>query len=668
MRRGRRKRRRCERTKTAGGVPCRCSRPGGKCGRCEARPEDEFAVWKTNFGKEYPDAAAESAAYEAWLVTHNEIAEHNRLLADGESHGSHTRNSDMTRAEKEAFKMQHKGAARVTYIGDLPAPFDPEEGDFEIPGASSRSSESDAVPHWPLECDTTPPSPVVTCPSPEGWGRNPVGAVSCDWSGNGNDAANYLPREIGDQSPCNDCYSFALTNALYAALAIREEVRTGPKSSKPKLPFKAFSTKQIMSLPNMRFPQEQGGQSTTTVSPCPTSDKVSQLKEKMKDDKWFGKQFDEAFLCGKAAREAFPPIDLQNGAKLNFLPDEDWNPRDCVIWPFTSTVNAINDPSPIKGRGCPNGLGHPWVMGSFVHQYMDGLCSLDDFPDFVEYQPLCPCTPSCGVHAGDSPPQPDGWMNGQGENPQCCLGGLKALGKESITPDYQHLCDTKCPPTSNQCKPKARLTKQPRLLGMQNDTTACFVSDENPKGFDTGTPEYIDRMFFLLDETVRAQPVSVLISAVAIQQLNGVEKGGGRPNRLKEKDVTGLNCPAEFTTIMQSELHWVALVGVTICDGQSSAWPCDPGDPTPREYWKFRNSWGNLTFSPRAYHIHVPTSGNEKESHYAFGYFYMERATWKNVGGEWKREIINPCGLLNGDGYNLGGVVVPPIDGIELVP
>ena len=43
----------------------------------------------------------------------------------------------------------------------------------------------------------------------------------------------------------------------------------------------------------------------------------------------------------------------------------------------------------------------------------------------------------------------------------------------------------------------------------------------------------------------------------------------------------------------------------------------------------------------------------------------MERATW-NANG--KREIINPCGLLTGDGYNLGGVVVPPIDGIELLP
>ena len=66
----------------------------------------------------------------------------------------------------------------------------------------------------------------------------------------------------------------------------------------------------------------------------------------------------------------------------------------------------------------------------------------------------------------------------------------------------------------------------------------------------------------------------------------------------------------------------------------------------------------NFPYTPNG----VPTSGNEKE--YAFGYFYMERATW-NANG--KREIINPCGLLTGDGYNLGGVVVPPIDGIELV-
>ena len=170
----------------------------------------------------------------------------------------------------------------MTYICDLPDP-------VRIPGASplpggpdglesagvdssatwSSLGASDA-PHWPMPCDTTPPVPVVTCPSPEGWG-----ARSCDWIGNGNVAANYLPREIGDQNPCNDCDSFALTNTLYAALAIGEESRTG-RTWEPT--FTAFSTKQLLSLPNMRFPQEQGGQSTTTVSPCPTSDKVSQLR------------------------------------------------------------------------------------------------------------------------------------------------------------------------------------------------------------------------------------------------------------------------------------------------------------------------------------------------------------------------------------------------------
>ena len=98
VRRGRRKRGWHERTTARpGGVQCRCSRGRGKCGRCEARPEDEFALWKTNFGEEYPDAAAESAAYEAWLMTHNEIAEHNSLVAYGESHHSHKVHSDRTK-------------------------------------------------------------------------------------------------------------------------------------------------------------------------------------------------------------------------------------------------------------------------------------------------------------------------------------------------------------------------------------------------------------------------------------------------------------------------------------------------------------------------------------------------------------------------------------------
>ena len=252
-------------------------------------------------------------------------------------------------------------------------------------------------------------------------------------------------------------------------------------------------------------------------------------------------------------------------------------------------------------------------------------------------------------------------MNGKGEYWQCCLGSSDYL---TPTLPNQASCkanarDTKCP--SSQCKRKARLTKPPRLLGMQNDTTACFVSKENPKGFVTGSEDYILQMFDLLDQTVRAQPVSVLMSGQAISRMFD----NGTPNRLMEEDVTGDTiCPSQFTTIEQSKLHWVALVGVTICDGQSFAWPCEPDDPTPREYWKFRNSYGVMKFEPRAHRIHlgVPTSGNEKE--YAFGYFYMERATWKND----KWNIINPCGLLNGDGYNLGGVVVPPIDGIELVP
>ena len=73
-----------------------------------------------------------------------------------------------------------------------------------------------------------------------------------------------------------------------------------------------------------------------------------------------------------------------------------------------------------------------------------------------------------------------------------------------------------------------------------------------------------------------------------------------------EKDVTGDNCPPQFTTIEQAILHWVALVGVTICDGQSSAWPCEPDDPTPREYWKFKNSWDELKFDQTPPTPHTP--------------------------------------------------------------
>ena len=62
-------------------------------------------------------------------MTHNEIAEHNSLVTYGESHHSRTVHSDRTKEEKEAFKKKHKGAARVTYIGDLPDP-------VRIPGAS----------------------------------------------------------------------------------------------------------------------------------------------------------------------------------------------------------------------------------------------------------------------------------------------------------------------------------------------------------------------------------------------------------------------------------------------------------------------------------------------------------------------------------------------------
>ena len=357
-----------------------------------------------------------------------------------------------------------------TYIGDLPDP-------VRIPGASSLPGGPDGLesagfdssapwsslgasdaPHWPMPCDTTPPVPVVTCPSPEGWG-----ARSCDWIGNGNVAANYLPREIGDQNPCNDCDSFALTNTLYAALAIGEESRTG-RTWEPT--FTAFSTKQLLSLPNMRFPQEQGGQSTTTVGPCPTSDKVSQLRS-IAETYFPGEQFDKAFLCGYAAVQAFSD-------DPGFLP-RDWKDTDCIVWPFTSTVKAINSDapadSPLDG-GCPNGLGHPWTMGYFVHKYMDGLCSRDDFPDFLENEPLSPCTPAC------SQPGKGGWMNGRGQNSECCLGRGIYNPRLFPLPD-QDLCKpnarpTKCP--TQQCKPKARLTKPPRLLGMRNDTTtACWA-------------------------------------------------------------------------------------------------------------------------------------------------------------------------------------------------
>lgn len=260
-------------------------------------------------------------------------------------------------------------------------------------------------------------------------------------------------------------------------------------------------------------------------------------------------------------------------------------------------------------------------------------------------------------------------MNRQGNNWECCLGGGPGGGLPSELPD-QALCKpnvdgSKCPTLfpdetgkKGECKIKAKLTKHPRLLGMHNDTTtACFVSNENPKGLVTGSHLYKKKMFELLDQTVRAQPVSVLISGNAIQHMTD----HGTPNRLMEKDVTGETiCPSRFTLIMQNDLHWVALVGVTICDGLSSAWPCERGDK--REYWKLRNSWGNAKSEPRGNRIHsVPTSGNEK--YYAYGYIYMERRTFKN--GEWN--IINPCGLLTSDGYNMGGVVVPPIDGIKLV-
>ena len=113
-------------------------------------------------------------------------------------------------------------------------------------------------------------------------------------------------------------------------------------------------------------------------------------------------------------------------------------------------------------------------------------------------------------------------MNGRGQNSECCLGRGIYNPRLFPLPD-QDLCKpnarpTKCP--TQQCKPKARLTKPPRLLGMRNDTTtACWASNENPEGFDTDTPEYERHMFDLLDQTVRVQPVSVLISGLAIAKM-----------------------------------------------------------------------------------------------------------------------------------------------------